>query len=57
MERILVDTRTAAELLSQSERTVWQLAKDGNIPSVRIGKSLRFSVDSLKAWVSEQENS
>ena len=48
--RILIDIREAARLLSLSERTVHTLKSTGEIPSVKIGKSLRFRVTDLLAW-------
>ena len=42
--RILVDLRTTARLLSLSDRKVWQLARDGELKSVRIGRSRGFDM-------------
>jgi excisionase family DNA binding protein len=38
-------------MLAISERTLWQLVKDGRIPHLRIGRSVRFSVIDLAEWV------
>lgn len=51
--RLLVDRREAARLLSLSERTLFTLTKNGQLPSKRIGRSIRYSVDELSAWLSE----
>jgi DNA binding domain, excisionase family len=48
-----VSVKDAAKALSISERTLWQLTKDGKIPSVRAGKRVVYSVDALKAFVND----
>jgi predicted DNA-binding transcriptional regulator AlpA len=54
--KLLVSARTAAEeILSISERKLWSLTSPrGPIPCVRIGKSVRYSVAALEAWVEQQ---
>lgn len=53
---ILLRPREAAEMLGVSERTVWNLtAPRGPIPCVRIGRSVRYSQSSLRAWVEQQQ--
>lgn len=48
---LLVDIREAAKLLGVSERTVWQLANDGAIVTVKIGKrGVRYSRKSIEAF-------
>jgi len=47
----LVSSREAAERLSVCERTVWTLQNSGELPSVRIGRCIRFDLDDLSAWV------
>jgi excisionase family DNA binding protein len=48
---LLVDLRTAAKMLSISTRTAWQLAADGVLPCVRIGRRLLFSLSALEQFV------
>ena len=48
IDPILVDSRTAAKILAISERKLWQLAKDGDIAHVRIGRSVRYDVTDLR---------
>ena len=47
--------REAARALSISQRHLWQLAKDGHIPCVRVGDGVRktvlFPVAMLQAWL------
>lgn len=50
---MLVDLKEAARRLCLSERTVWQLQADGLLPSVRIGRSLRFRVSDLSQFVED----
>jgi len=55
-EKLLVSAREAASLLRVSDRTLWTLtAPRGLILSVRLGRSVRYSVDSLRSWVRRAE--
>lgn len=54
--KLLLSTRDAAAFLSVSGRTLWTLtAPRGPIPSVRLGRSVRYSVESLQAWARSAE--
>jgi excisionase family DNA binding protein len=54
--RLLLTPRQAAEALGFSERKLWSLTSPrGPIPCVRIGKSVRYSVAALEAWVEQQQ--
>jgi len=54
--RLLLPTREAAEALSISERTLWSLTEPrGPIPCVRIGRSVRYHVADLEAYVEAQK--
>jgi excisionase family DNA binding protein len=46
----------AAKALGISERTLWSLTQAGTIPYVKIGRSVRYAPDELKAWVSAQKS-
>jgi len=52
-EPILLNTRQTAKLLNISERTVFTLIKEGKLPSVKIGRCLRFSVADLEAFITQ----
>jgi excisionase family DNA binding protein len=52
---ILVTPREAARLLSISERSLHAWTKAGLIPRVRIGKSVRYSLQSLKEFSEKSE--
>ncbi len=51
----LKNYRTAAAYLSLSEREVWRMGKEGNIPTIRIGRSVRFDVRDLDEWIEKQK--
>lgn len=51
----LLTSAQAAKMLSISERKLWEIANRGEIPHLRIGRSVRFSLDSLTQWITEQE--
>ena len=53
--RLLLDTPAAAQALSISPRTLWQLTKDGEIPCIRIGRSVRYSIHDLEAWIEQRK--
>jgi excisionase family DNA binding protein len=48
---LLVDARTASRLLAISPRTLWQLTRDGIVPAVRFGRSVRYAVEDLQAAI------
>ena len=48
---ILVRPRVAARVLEISPRKLWELTSRGQIPCVRIGRSVRFSIAQLEEWV------
>lgn len=50
-ERLLVDATAAARLLSVSVRTLANLTARSELPCVRIGRALRYSVDDLRRFV------
>lgn len=54
--KLLLTLREAAEQLAVSERTLWSLAKQKAIPSIRVGpRGLRFRFESLQNWILKQE--
>lgn len=50
MEQLLRAARVA-ELLSVSERYVYQMASEGRIPCVKVGRSVRFRPSEIDAWL------
>ena len=51
VERIGVSADKAAAMLDISVRKVWQLAKEGKIRTVRVGKRRIFSVRSIREFI------
>ncbi|HEX5104211.1 MAG TPA: helix-turn-helix domain-containing protein [Pirellulaceae bacterium] len=53
--KLLLTQREAADALGVSERTLFSLTSPrGPIPAVRMGKSVRYSLAALQAWIGEQ---
>jgi excisionase family DNA binding protein len=51
----LMTAREAAATLCVSERTLWQLAKDGAIPCVRIGRAKRYDIADIRAFIESRK--
>lgn len=50
--RLAVPAREVAKLLGVSVRHVWALLADGHLPRpVRLGRSVRWNLDELRAWL------
>lgn len=49
---LLVDARHVQTLLCIGERQLWTLTNCGAIPSYRIGRSVRYAISEIQAWVS-----
>jgi excisionase family DNA binding protein len=54
LERLALRPREAAAMLGISSRTLWSWTKAGLLPYVKIGKTLRYPVDELRAWLADQ---
>jgi len=53
--REIMTPREAAEYLSVHVRTIYRLAKQGEIPGRKVGGSWRFKKDALDEWISWRE--
>jgi excisionase family DNA binding protein len=53
--RLLLTPREAAAALSISERTLWELTRQGVVPCVRLRRSVRYDVDDLRALVAAKK--
>lgn len=51
---LLLTAKDAAKSLAISERTLWARTQSGEIPSVRIGRSVRYSVADLERWIADR---
>ena len=48
---LLIDARRASLILSISPRKLWELTNTREIPSLRIGRAVRYSPDDLREWI------
>jgi excisionase family DNA binding protein len=53
--QLALTPREAASALSISERTLWALSQSGEIPRIKIGRSVRYRVETLREWLAQQE--
>jgi excisionase family DNA binding protein len=51
MDEEILDVEGAARVLGVSARTVYNLARKGEIPAMRIGREWRFALKNLREWV------
>jgi excisionase family DNA binding protein len=51
----LLTAGEVAELLSVTERWVREHTRSGLVPSVRLGRYVRYRRESVLAWIEEQE--
>lgn len=51
---LVYSVRDTAQLLSVTPTTVYRLVSSGELPSMRIGTSIRIPADALSRWISEQ---
>ena len=49
-EQILLRADEAARMLAMSTRSLWSLTNRREVRSVRVGRSVRYHIDDLKAW-------
>lgn len=49
--------KEAAEYLAIAEQTVRDLAHKGQLPKVKLGRSLRFRLSDLNEWVEDRRKS
>jgi excisionase family DNA binding protein len=50
-DKLLLNAREAAALLSISTRKLWALTASGEIPKVPVGRAVRYSIDDLREWI------
>ena len=51
MDEEILDVAGAARVLGVSTRTVYTLARQGEVPAMRIGREWRFALRNLREWV------
>ncbi len=50
-ERLLLTVEEAAKRLGIGRTLAWQLVRDGQLPSVRLGRLVRVPVRGLEDWL------
>lgn len=53
-ERYVMTAQEVASYLRISQATVYKLARSGEIPAVRLGRSWRFRRDLLEKWLESE---
>jgi excisionase family DNA binding protein len=56
MKPYLLKPKEAAQSLAISERTLWQLTNQGDLPCVRIGRSVRYDPADLACWIQQRKS-
>ena len=57
-DRLLVNARDAAKMMSVSERHLWSVTHPrGSLVPVRIGARCLYSIERLREWISSQTRS
>jgi excisionase family DNA binding protein len=54
VDRLLLRPLEAAEAIGIGRSKVYELLASGELPSVRVGASVRVPVDALREWVARQ---
>lgn len=49
--RPLFPIKTAAAYLGFSEKTLYRLVRKGAIPHTRVGRAIRFDINTLQEWI------
>jgi len=52
---LLLTPRQAAEALAISPRKLWSMTASGEIPHIRLGRSLRYPTAGLRRWIDQQK--
>jgi excisionase family DNA binding protein len=52
--QLLITSKQAASMLAISERTLWQLTNDGHLPAVRFGRTVRYDLGDLRAFIASR---
>jgi excisionase family DNA binding protein len=55
-ESSLWTAHEVAELLGVSHEYVWQLSREGRIPTVSLGRTRRYRPESILAWLEQIES-
>jgi excisionase family DNA binding protein len=55
MNRDIITVKELADYLKVNPVTVYRMVRKGGIPAFRLGSEWRFNRDSIKSWISGQE--
>ena len=56
MPEDILTIKEVAEFLKVTERTLYRLAQEGEIPAFKVGASWRFKRDDIDAWIEGQRS-
>jgi excisionase family DNA binding protein len=51
MDRLLLRPIEAAEAIGIGRSKIYELLASGDLPSIRVGGSVRVPIDALRAWI------
>lgn len=51
----LLLAKDAAEMLAISTRTLWTMTNAGEIPHIRIGRSVRYDPEDIARWIKRKK--
>ncbi len=54
MPEDILTIREVADYLEVTQRTLYRLVQDGNLPAFKVGNSWPFRREDLERWISEQ---
>ena len=54
--RFLLTPRETAKRLAISERHLFELTRTGQLPCVRVGRNVRYSVETIQKWMRDTES-
>ena len=52
---LLLTPQQAAAALAISPRKLWGMTASGEIPHIRLGRSVRYPLDDLRCWIDGQK--
>ena len=55
MEKLLLTATEASEAIGIGRTRIYELLASGELPSVRIGRSVRVPTEALKRWIQERQ--
>jgi excisionase family DNA binding protein len=56
MERLLLKPGEVTEMLSMGRSRIYEMLNTGELPSIRIGRSIRIPAIALKEWVDTHQS-